>query len=489
MLTTVLLLIAVSLALSVALTPIVRGAAVRWRFVDLPDNSRKIHRKPLPRIGGAAIFVAYFGSCLAVATLLAHSGFAAGATLAAVKSVAPAALLVFLVGFLDDVIGLKPWHKLAAEIVAGVLAISAGICIGGVPPLAAHPVIGAFCTIVWLVLCTNAINLIDGLDGLAAGIALLATGAVLVASLVHGNFALTIAAAPLVGALLGFLVFNFNPASIFLGDSGSLLIGFLLGCYSVLWSSKSATMPKMAAPMIALAVPLVDTTLAIVRRFLRAQPIFSPDRSHVHHRLLARGFTHRQAVLLLYIAAGIAGAFSVCLIVAGKRWEPVILVAFAAGAMFGIQRLGYAEIETARRILTGKAFRREVRAQLAVRSFEDKLAAAATANDCWAVIQQASQDFGFHPIRMKLGGQMFADEDESVPISSWALRMPISQNDWIELFHELGPVGHASAVVPFAETIRKVLSAKRAALARQQQATFAASAGVYRGLTSNAHRI
>lgn len=487
MLTTVLLFIAISLALSVAVTPGVRAAALRWKFVDQPDNRRKVHRKPLPRIGGVAIFVAYFGSCLTI-TACVHSDVV---TFDVVKSLAPAAVLVFFIGLLDDIIGLKPWHKLSAEIVASVFVISSGISIRGMPTFAAHPLWGMFFTILWLVVCTNAVNLIDGLDGLAAGIALLATLTILVASLLDGSVQLTIAAAPLAGALLGFLIFNFNPASIFLGDSGSLLIGFLLGCYSILWSAQSNTVPKMAAPMIALAVPLVDTALAIVRRSLRAQPIFSPDRSHVHHRLIALGFTHRRAVLLLYLSACIAGISALFLIAAETLWEPFIVVCFVAGVLFAIQRLGYAELEAARGILTSSAFHRELNGQLAVRTFADKLANASTANDCWAVIREASHDFGFHPVHLQLEGRMFVDEPESSPRNSWVLRMPISQDNWIELCHELGPVTYASVVLSFAEVIRKVLNSKRAALARlnRQEGALSATAGVYPGLASSAQRM
>ncbi len=487
MLATILLLTIISLALSVCLTPLVRGAAIRWRLVDEPDNNRKVHRKPLPRLGGVAVFAAYFGACGLVAVLSTWTSFSAGAALTLVKTLAPAAVLVFLIGLLDDLIGLKPWHKLAVEIAAGILAVSAGVSIGGVPILTVHPVIGAICTIAWLVLCTNAVNLIDGLDGLAAGIALMATLAAVVASIVYGNVGLAIAAAPLAGALLGFLVFNFNPASIFLGDGGSLLIGFLLGCYAILWSGHSGSLPQMAAPMIALAVPLADTTLAILRRFLRAQPIFSPDRSHIHHRLLLRGLTHRRAVLVLYIAAAIAGALSVCLIAVGRLWEPIIIAVFAAGAVFAVQRLGYAELQTAGKILTCSAFRREIVAKLAVRNFRDKLQAAATLDECWRVIQETAHEFGFHPIRMHFGGQTFVYEKESVPIAAWALRIPIVQDDWIELFHDLGPVTHESALLSFAESIRTELNRRRDTMNRRQPASLITSPGVFQAAASIRH--
>ena len=450
--------LAFSFGLSLILTPAVRAAALRWRLVDLPDNKRKIHHKPIARIGGAAIFLALLSAGFAAALLWPDQRHL-------LKALAPAAVLVFAVGILDDVFGLKPWHKLAVEVMAGVVVVSAGIRIRGLESLGQHPWLGALLTILWLVLSMNALNLIDGLDGLAAGVASLSALAILATSLFRGDAVLAIAAALLLGALLGFLPYNFNPASIFLGDSGSLLIGFLLGCYSVLWSNQAAGVSRIAAPLIVLAVPLTDTTIAILRRFLRAQPIFTADRSHIHHRLLARGLSHRGAVLSLYTATAVAGLFAFGVTIAQGPWSSLGVAAFACCALVAIQRLGYVEFEAARRVLRPDAFQREVTAQLAVQAFEDRLSSAGTARDCWAVIQDASLEFGFHPIRMQLGKQKFISEPEPVSAPHWALRMPISQNGWIELSHELAPVDHASAVVPFAETIRKVLGSKTRSIA------------------------
>ena len=194
--------------------------------------------------------------------------------LAAALRLAPATAIVLLTGIVDDIRGLRPWQKLAAECVAAVLAYWGGF---GVYILRGQPLSDWFSlpvTVLWLVGCTNALNLIDGMDGLAAGVGVFATLTTFVAALVHGNLELALVTAPLAGALIGFLRYNFNPASIFLGDSGSLFIGFLLGCFGTMWGQKSATALGMTAPMIALAMPLLDTLLAIGRRLLRGQPIF-----------------------------------------------------------------------------------------------------------------------------------------------------------------------------------------------------------------------
>ena len=166
-------------------------------------------------------------------------------------------------------------------------------------------------TIVWLVGCANAVNLIDGLDGVAAGIGICACGAALVSALLGGNSAVPLVAAPLLGALLGFLIYNFSPASIFMGDCGSNTVGFLLGCITILWA------PIVSSPGAMLAChragrPILDTALAIVRRFVRRDPIFAADRGHIHHRLLSRGFSPRRAAWILYCAGRSSAAWRFC---------------------------------------------------------------------------------------------------------------------------------------------------------------------------------
>jgi UDP-GlcNAc:undecaprenyl-phosphate GlcNAc-1-phosphate transferase len=471
--TPLLLLAGISLALSLFLIPISRNAALRWNLVDVPDTTRKFHRCPIPRIGGLPVALAAVCSFLIVAALSARYGIAANSAFSAAKTVAPAALFVFCVGLADDLLGLKPWQKLAGQVLAGVIAVAAGVQIHFVGGLTLHPWLGAILTVIWLVGCSNAVNLIDGVDGLAAGIGLLACATTLVAAWLSGNIGLAVAVAPLAGALAGFLFFNFNPASIFLGDCGSLVIGFLLGCYGILWSDKSAATAGMTAPLIALTVPLLDTTLAITRRFLRRKPIFDADRSHIHHRLLARGFTARTVALLLYMAAGIAGMLALFLSRVRHPWDAVILAAFVCVTLAGVKQLQYVEFDAARRLMLSDAFRRTLNGQIAVKGFETGLSLAVTPQDCWAVIETASKDFGFHRIEMRFAGQLFSCHSGAEPIRSWDIRIPISSEDWIELSHEFGPAGHATAVVAFAETIRKVLM-PRTSLVRQSESNIAA---------------
>ena len=460
MLMILLLLTAVSLAFSLLFTPTIRILAVRWNLVDLPDNKRKVHKTPIPRVGGVAIAAAYFGSLLAVAAFLAYHRSVAATGFAAVKSIVPAALVIFLIGLADDIFNLKAWHKFVVQIVAAGMVVTAGVHIHGVAEFSIHPLVGTVATIVWLVACTNAINLIDGLDGLAAGISLLATLTILVASLISGNIGLAVATVPLAGALLGFLAFNFNPASIFLGDSGSLLLGFLLGCYSVLWSGTATTPLEMGAPLIALAVPLADTTLAIARRFLRGQPIFTADRAHIHHRLLARGLSHRKTVLLLYAAASVAGLLALCLIGVRDHWEGLVLGIFACAAMLAIRKLGYDEFAALGRVIFRGGLRREIKMELAVQTFEESLRGAENSDACWTAVQGGCKEFGFHPIRMQLAGRVFHSQSNRGSLRSWSMRVPVSENDWIELTYDSDAVSYPVVTVLFANAMRRVLADK-----------------------------
>ena len=459
MLITILLLSAISLLLSISLTPLVRGLAIRCNLVDQPDNKRKVHRKPIPRIGGIALTGAYFGAYIIGVIILAYSGAKTDSGFAAIRAIAPATLLIFLMGLTDDIFTLKPWQKVAVQVLAGSLVVSSGVHIGAPFTLSNFPLLGGAITVVWLVACTNAINLIDGLDGLAAGIAFLVTTTTFVAALVNGHTELVIATAPLAAALIGFLLFNFNPASIFLGDSGSLVLGFLLGCFSVLWSAKSTSVLDMGAPLIALSVPLMDTTLAIVRRFLRNQPIFKPDSSHIHHRLLARGLSHRSAVISLYVAGAMAGAFALSLMWARNQGEALVLIAFLCAAIFGVRQLRYVEFEAAGRVLFRGGLRKEINAELAVKTFEQALSAATTPDDCWEEVQRASEEFGLSVLRMRLASRMFEahglDSKRSASIS-----ISLSENDWIEIALPKDEAKDSSVLTPFAAIMQRVLADK-----------------------------
>ena len=331
-------LAAVSFLLALLITPLVRSISCRLGLVDHPTD-RKRHPLGIPRLGGVAVLAAY--ALAYVFALLAHFStddrIRHGLNL--VWLLSPAVLIIFFTGFVDDVKGIKPWQKLAGQVPAALIAYFAGIHLDGIVGFHFPVWLSLPATVLWLLACTNAVNLIDGVDGLATGVSLFAACSGLLAALLQDNLPLALAMAPLAGCLLGFLRYNFNPATIFLGDCGSLSIGFLLGCYGVLWSEKAVTVLGMTAPLMALSVPLLDTLLAVVRRTVKRQPLFTGDRGHIHHRLLDRGLKPSRVALILYGCCALGAVFSVLMM--NRSWHGVVLIAFCLFAWIGVQQLGF----------------------------------------------------------------------------------------------------------------------------------------------------
>lgn len=406
----VLFLVTLSFLCCYGLTPVVAAWSRRRGYMDEP-GARRVHADPTPRTGGIAIAV----SCLVPLGLLLVSPLAAVniVNLPVILSVFPATALVFGLGLWDDLAGVSARQKLLVQILAACLAYAAGVHVYGVAGYVAPHWLSLPITVLWLVACTNAFNLIDGVDGLASGVGLLAAFTMLAAALLQGNAPLALATAPLVGALLAFLRYNFNPASIFLGDSGSLTIGFMLGCFGAIWSQKSATLLGMTAPLMALAIPLLDTSLSVVRRFLRRQSIFTPDRNHIHHRLLERGFSPRQAVLVLYGAGGLAALFSLLQAMPSQRFGSLLLVVFCVVLTTGAKLIGYMEFYTARRLLQTGSFRSIVSATMFVSAIRPKVAKCVAAEDYWAVVREVRSELGCTHVRMSLGGATFEERGEA----------------------------------------------------------------------------
>ncbi len=450
----------VSFALAMVLTPLVRNLAWRFGIVDLPDQLRKLHSAPIPRLGGVAIFAS---AICAYALLLAArltAGLIVWQDLPLIVRMLPALAVVFSVGLIDDIVSLRPWMKLSAEVVAAILAWFGGIHVGGLGRFS-FSTIGSFViTLLWIVTCTNAINLIDGVDGLAAGVSLFAALTMLIAAMLNHNVAMALAVVPIVGALFGFLRYNFNPASIFLGDCGSLTLGFILGCYGAVWSEKSATLLGMTAPLLVLAVPLLDVGLAIVRRFVRGQPIFDADNEHIHHRLLSMGFTPRRLVLIIYGICGICAAASVLLTVSPDRNRGFVLVLVCLAAWLGLQHLGYNEFSVAGRLVLGGTFRSVLSAQLALEEFELEVQADLTLEQCWDAVSRACPQFGFSGIVFHLDDVKRRWGTDA----GWQARIDFPGHGYISLWRESGVKSRGAAAVLFVDSVSRVFNKKLSAL-------------------------
>lgn len=442
--------------ISLVLTPICRDVFRSYGVVDRPDAARKVHRYPIPRVGGLAIAISYL---VAYVLVRPEEGSALAQQVSLVWRLLPGAALAFGIGLLDDLFNLRAWIKLLGQLAAAALACVGGVrilSIGGAPTDAWWNIP---LTILWLLACMNAFNLVDGLDGLAVGVGLFATLTVFTAAMMQHNMVLAVATFPLAGALLAFLCYNFNPATIFLGDSGSLLIGFLLGCYAAIWSNKSATLLGMTAPLMALSIPLLDVALAIVRRFLRHQPIFGADRGHIHHRLLDRGFTPRRVVLVLYGLCGLAAAFSLLQGVV-HSFSGALLMLFGVFVLLGVQYLGYAEFDLAGKLLFSGEFQRSVSAQLDLRKFRAALAAAGTPPDCWEVIREVCGKFGFQQVRLCLAGETFEYSSDEAGAPGWTVRVPLANGDYAVLARPFASSVLPMVVAPFVDSLRELLVEK-----------------------------
>jgi UDP-GlcNAc:undecaprenyl-phosphate GlcNAc-1-phosphate transferase len=445
----------VSFCACLLLTPLVRGWSERNGFYDRPNSGRKRHPLPRPRTGGMAIVLSYVAAVgiFLVSPLNATDRVDVPFGIGLVPSVT----VVFTIGLLDDLVGLPAWVKLLGQVMAFLLAYAGGVHVADFGGYWAGGWATLPITVAWLVACSNAFNLIDGLDGLATGVGLFAAFTTLAAALVHHNAALALATAPLVGALLAFLRYNFNPASIFLGDSGSLTLGFLLGCFGALWSQKSATLLGMTAPMMALSVPLVDTGTSVVRRFVRRQPIFTPDRNHLHHRLLDRGLTARQVALVLYGVCGLGAAFSLLETWPQNRFDGLLVVAFCMAVYVGVQLVGYPEFNTARHLIRSGAFRHIVDARLIADSFERNLAAAHTPEQYWSLLCEVGEELGCHPVRLSLNGRIFEDSnDASGPQHRCTLSIPLEEDGYVTLaFPAEFSVRDAAAISAVAQILQQ----------------------------------
>jgi UDP-GlcNAc:undecaprenyl-phosphate/decaprenyl-phosphate GlcNAc-1-phosphate transferase len=419
--------------------------------VDRPGG-RKVHAHPIPRVGGIGIAIAY-----GVALLTSpDSGLLVSSS--AVWKLLPAAALVFLTGLLDDFFSLKPIVKVAGVVVAASVVFYSGLRIGG---LAEHP-IGLWLdyplTVFWLLLTSNALNLIDGLDGLCAGMGLLATLTLFGAALLHKNVPLAFATLPLAGALIGFLCYNLNPATVFLGDSGALLIGFLLGCYGMIWTQKTSTLLSMLVPLLALSIPLLDVSLSVIRRFLRNQPIFSADKGHIHHRLLDRGLSAKQAVWVLYLFSALAAAFALLATSFGGNYQGFVVLAFCAAAGIGVRQLGYAEFIAAGGIFFRGGWKGAMDARLKLEQVTSGLERASSEQEWWDELSAMGPKLGFLYIRWTRPHATLERLLGDGP-QRWSFRVPLSDDDTLEIAGSFSEAHRSIDLMAFAELVSRTYPA------------------------------
>lgn len=322
--------VALSLVLSLAATPAVKWLALRIGAIDDPKDDRRVHKVPIPKLGGLAIFLAFLVSVLLFADITRQF-----------RGMLIGSVIIVIIGVIDDIKPQRAFVKLIVQIVAALVAVFHGVVIEVFSnPLvfvsAEYVSLGFLSipiTVIWIVAITNSVNLIDGLDGLSVGVSTISSIVMLIIALMVSDHNVAVIMAALIGACLGFLPYNFNPAKIFVGDTGALLLGYVLATVSIFGLFKFYAVVSVAVPFLVLALPLFDTSFAFLRRLLKGQNPMKPDRGHTHHRLLDMGLSQRQAVLLMYAVSALLGFIAIVIAASDAIRAFVLIVAVSVATV------------------------------------------------------------------------------------------------------------------------------------------------------------
>lgn len=320
----ILMSMAAAVILSYVATPGVKYFAHKVGAIDVPKDERRVHKKPIPRLGGLAIFLGFIFSVLIFVDIDEQ-----------IQGILLGTIVIVIVGVIDDIVSLKAWQKFLAQIFAALIAVYYGVVV----EIISNPNIfsdidfidlGVFSipiTVLWIVAITNSVNLIDGLDGLAVGVSTIASFTMLIIAIMVAEWNVAVILAALAGACIGFMPYNMNPAKIFMGDTGALLLGYLLSTLSVVALFKVYAIISFVVPVLALAMPIFDTTFAFLRRISKGKNPMAPDRGHLHHRLLDMGLNQKQAVFIIYVISGLMGLLA--LVISSEGGIRILFIALA----------------------------------------------------------------------------------------------------------------------------------------------------------------
>ncbi len=393
----------VALVVGLVLTLVVRDRALAWGWLDQANSSRKVHVRPIPRLGGIGIVGGFFAPLCALFLVDSRVGSHFHTQTALVWGLFGGGLVVVVLGLYDDLRGAGARLKFGVQflVALGLYALGFRIELLANPfgPELSLGLLSLPFTVLWVVGVINALNLIDGLDGLAGGVAFFGVGTNFILALSRGDVLLCLVMAALAGAILGFLVFNFNPASIFMGDTGSMFLGFVLAAVSIKTSAKSGTAVAMLVPVMALGLPIMDTLLAMVRRTLLGRPMFSADKEHIHHRLMSRlVLSHRAAVLVLY---GLCVLFTLTAL--GLHWantaqSAMLLTGMAVVVVVVMRKLGYLDLWRASGV--GEVRRKNIQMRSMVRNVTEAVRSASQVKELWTAVSPLAE--ALHASRLTL---------------------------------------------------------------------------------------
>jgi len=408
-------------AVSLALTPRIRDFALKRNIIDNSQSSRKIHKTRIPRLGGLAIFTGTLaGLGVALATGLADLQSPL-LTWPKVVGLLVGGMMIAGLGLVDDLRGVRPRTKLCIQLIVSVFVVAIGFRIDKIAIPFSDPIplgyLGLPLTVFWIVGIINALNLIDGLDGLAGGVALIGAITNLVLVGLRGDVLSMALMATLAGAIMGFLFYNFHPASIFMGDTGSMFLGYSLATTSLIASTKSATTVAFFVPIVMLGLPILDTLFAMLRRSIRGRPMFSADKEHIHHILLNHGLSHRSAVLTLYAVASILSAAAIFLSLSDSRGALVTLGLLAALGILAARAVGFGRIG-----LTEKSTA-EIRAKnrimySAVAAIKRELRHAASSDHLNSILDELCEALGATAATLSLSGRVVSKAKRAISTST-----------------------------------------------------------------------
>ncbi len=395
--------------LALVITPVVIWLSRRFNIADVP-GARHMHTKPISHIGGVAIFLSMMPLTVCVLFLSNTIGDAFRNILLKVIVLLSAAAFIFFVGLIDDIRtkGLRARFKFLAQLVAAIAVCAVGIRIRSVAVADWLTLdFGWFSwplTILWIVGITNAVNLSDGLDGLAAGISAVVCGVIVVFAVHIGQRVMVVLMLAMLGSLTGFLFFNFNPAKIFMGDCGSMFLGFTIASSSVLCQAKSSTLVGLALPVVALGIPIFDTLFSMLRRFLERRSMFTPDRRHFHHRLVDLGLNQRHVVITIYAVTLLASGLGLFMMVTRNSSSLLIFLCILLLLLLVFRIVGSIQLrETIARLQEKYALSSQMKEER--RSFEEAqlvFRQAVTFHQWWQAISKAAESMGFLSLSLPL---------------------------------------------------------------------------------------
>lgn len=426
----------VSLFVAAVATPLLRRFAVDHGLFDQARSSRKIHERPIPRLGGIAIVVAFYAPFVALLGVDSGVGGMFYESPQTATGIFAGGLTIALLGVYDDLKGTGATRKFAVQFAVAGLLYYLGFRVEQIAnPFGPDVELGVFAlpfTLLWIVGVINAMNLIDGLDGLAGGVALFAVLTTFIVAVNQPNPLMMLFTAALAGAILGFLFYNLNPATIFMGDTGSMFLGFILAAASIKTGQKSTTAVAILTPIVALGLPLLDTLLAMARRAVRGRPLFSADREHIHHRLMSLGMTHRQAALALYAVCFALNVVALVLVYSNSIAAAAMLAALAIVGFFAMRWLGYIQFSSTHYLSDQRRRNRELRT--IVRDATEQLREAGSDRDVWEAIKRLAPDVGSTAVNL-------------------SRRMAPNGEEWTTLRFEVTDAPHTSDHPAFASSL------------------------------------